>query len=298
MIIKSKKSIDTFGAFSLVGFSALLGLNHVIIKVVNEGLHPIFFCGLRSFLAILFVLLWMFIRKIPIKIDKSNFKNGLLVGLAFTLQFLCLFIALDYTSVIRTSIIYYSMPIWLTIIAHFFIPNDKFTLLKLIGLIISFFGIILIFSSIDRSNITSNVIGDFFALGGAIGWALIIFIAKGTNFSKEKPEMQLLCMLVVSAPILLFISFFFGPVIRDFQIIHIFGILFQSIIIVSASFIFWLWLLSIYPASGVASFAFLTPLFGIFFGWFLLNESLNLSILISAVMVSFGITLINKNNSS
>ncbi len=298
MIIEPKKNIDLFGAFSLIGFSALLGLNHVIIKIVNEGLHPIFFCGLRSLIAIFFVLLWMLIRKTPLKMHKSNIKNGILVGLAFSLQFLCLFIALDYTSVIRTSIIYYSMPIWLTIIAHFFIPDDKFTFLKLIGLIISFLGIIFIFSSTEKSNMTVTIIGDFFALGGAVGWALIIFLAKGTNFSKERPEIQLLSMLIVSAPILLIISFFFGPIIRDFQIIHIFGILFQSIIIVAASFIFWLWLLSIYPASSVASFAFLTPLFGIFFGWFLLNESLDLNILISSVMVSLGITLINKKKSS
>ena len=34
--------IDAFGAISLIGFSVLLGFNQVVIKVVNEGLQPVF----------------------------------------------------------------------------------------------------------------------------------------------------------------------------------------------------------------------------------------------------------------
>jgi drug/metabolite transporter (DMT)-like permease len=56
-----------------------------------------------------------------------------------------------------------------------------------------------------------------------------------------------------------------------------------------------LWLLSIYPASGVASFAFLTPLFGMTFGWFFLNEELNGGIIFSAALVITGIYLINRS---
>ena len=37
-----KDRIDAFGAVSLVGFSLLLGFNQVVIKVVNEGMQPVF----------------------------------------------------------------------------------------------------------------------------------------------------------------------------------------------------------------------------------------------------------------
>ena len=51
IIIGKKEKIDLFGALSLISVSALLGLNHVVIKVVNTELNPVFFAGLRSFLA-------------------------------------------------------------------------------------------------------------------------------------------------------------------------------------------------------------------------------------------------------
>lgn len=293
---KRKEAIDTFGAAALIGFSALLGINHVVIKIVNTGIQPIFFCGLRSAIAAICIMGWMKYKKIPIRFPTKEWKVGILAGVIFALEFLCLFIALDYTTVVRNSIIYYSMPLWLNIMAHFLLPNEKISFIKSFGLILSFMGVTWAFLSkeVGDPNNEASIIGDIFALGGAIGWAAIILMARGTYFSKIAPEMQLLWMVLVSAPILLFSSLFFGEIVRDFQFIHIWGLLFQSIAVVTIGFIFWLWLLSIYPASGVASFAFLSPVFGIFFGWLFLNEALSANIIVAGTLVIIGIYIINK----
>jgi drug/metabolite transporter (DMT)-like permease len=70
--------------------------------------------------------------------------------------------------------------------------------------------------------------------------------------------------------------------------------MFQVIVVVSAGFIFWLWLLSIYPAASVASFSFLTPIFGLTLGWLLLDEPIGPGILGAAALVAAGIILINR----
>ena len=169
-------------------------------------------------------------------------------------------------------------------------------MLKLIGLIVAFSGIIM---SVANSNtdIIFNykyLIGDLLAFLAALFWALLIIVAKSSNFSQETPEMQLLWMVMISGPILTFFSFFLEDPIRDFHIIHIWGVLFQSIIVVAGGFLFWLWLLSKYPASGVASFSFLTPIFTIFFGWLILGEVITTNFLIAAFLVISGLILINK----
>ena len=296
MTAKTKDHIDYFGAVCLVGFSVLLGINHVVIKVVNVGLQPIFFCGLRSLLAAFCIIIWMKYKKIAITFPRADWKVGTLAGTIFAAEFLCLFLALDYTTVIRNAIIYYSMPLWLSILAHFLLPNEKMTRTKLIGLSLAFFGVTWAILSKDGNGKANTLFGDLCALGGAIGWAGIILLARGSSFSRIKPEMQLLWMTLVSAPILIIASLFFGELVREFEYIHILGLLFQSIVVVAIGFIFWLWLLSIYPASGVASFAFLTPIFGMIFGWLILNESLSKNITISACLVIVGIVLINRPN--
>ena len=289
-----KANIDTFGAICLIGFSVLLGINHVVIKVVNSGLQPIFFCGLRSAIAALCILIWMKYKKIPIHFPITDWNIGILAGTIFAAEFLFLFLALDYTTVIRNSIIYYSMPLWLSLLAHFFLPNETITRIKLVGLILAFVGVIWAILSREDTSTDYTIFGDLCALGGAIGWAAIILLARGSSFAQIKPEMQLLWMTLVSTPMLIIVSLFFGDLIREFKFIHLYGLLFQSIIVVAMGFIFWLWLLSIYPASGVASFAFLTPIFGMAFGWLILKEQLSSNVIIAAGLVIIAIYLINK----
>ena len=294
--MEKKTKIDTFGAIALISFSLLLGINHVVIKIVNLGLNPIFFAGIRSFIAFFFIVLWMKLMKKPIVFHRENLVISLLAGLIFALEFLFLFLALDFTTVSRNSIIYYSMPLWLTILLFFTKSNEKISILKFLGLILAFIGVVLSVTNFKINLIlnSQNLIGDILAFLAALFWALLIIIAKNSSFSKVSPEMQLLWMVMVSGPILTIFSLFIEDPIRNFQLIHIWGILFQSIIVVAGGFLFWLWLLSKYPASGVASFSFLTPIFTIFFGWLILSEVMTFDFIIAAFLVISGLILINR----
>jgi len=232
----------------------------------------------------------------PIVFNKENFKISLIAGVIFAFEFLFLFLALDFTSVSRNSIIYYSMPLWLTILLFFTKSNERNSFLKSLGLILAFTGVVISVTNFEIKLIlnSTNFIGDILAFLAALFWAILIIIAKNSNFSKVLPEMQLLWMVMVSAPILTIFSIFIEEPIRDFEIIHIWGVLFQSIIVVAGGFLFWLWLLARYPASGVASFSFLTPIFTIFFGWLILGEVITTNFLIAAFLVISGLILINK----
>ena len=64
--------------------------------------------------------------------------------------------------------------------------------------------------------------------------------------------------------------------------------------VVCIGFLTWFWLLSVYPASRMASFGFLAPLFGVFFGWLILDEHLSLLTMVALVLVGTGIVLVNR----
>jgi len=290
-----KDHIDLFGVVVLVAFSLLLGFNQVTIKVANEGLQPTFFAGLRSAGSALCVWLWLRARGRRLEFPPGTIGYGILIGVIFSVQFTALFAALDLTTVTRVSVILYSMPIWLSLGAHFVLPGERIFRLKAVGLCLAFGG--LCWAIIDRGAGTSgqaSLLGDFAALLGAIGWAAITLIMRTTPLVRVSPEMQNFWQLAVSAPILLFAAPFFGPLIRDLQPVHLWLLAFQIVVITFAAFVFWFWLLTIYPASGVASFSFLSPIFGILLGWLLLGEEVGLSILIAGAMVAAGLVLINR----
>ncbi|MFQ6552060.1 DMT family transporter [Aestuariibius insulae] len=291
--MEKRDSMDAFGAISLIGFSALLGLNQVIIAVVNDGLQPVFFAGLRSAGAMVLLWLWIRLRSGPLTLHPGTAVPGILIGLCFAVEFIFLFVALDLTTVSRTSVIFYTMPVWLAILAHLFIPGERMTPLKVLGLTLALGGAALAILQRPKAG-TASLLGDLFALGGAICWAGIAFIAKATRLREVPAQTQLLWQVAISAPILLLISPLFGELIRDLQPIHLWGLAFQIVVIVTAGFVFWLWLLSIYPASSVASFSFLAPVFGVFLGWWLLDEEVGPVIFAALALVAVGLILINR----
>lgn len=290
--MERKPGIDTFGALALTGFALLLAFNQVVIKVTNGGLQPVFFAGLRSLGAVVFVWLWLRYRNIPLHFPPRALAAGLLTGVLFAGEFLCLFVALDLTTVARSGIIFYSMPLWMAVIAHFATPDDRVSPVKALGLALALGGVALAFA--DRQGGQASIWGDLAALGAAIGWAATAMMAKASPLKQARPEVQLWIQVAVSGPILVLVAPLLGDLVRDLQPIHLWGLAFQIVVVVSAGFIFWLWLLSIYPASGVASFSFLSPVFSVFLGWWLLGETITPGIWGALVLVAAGIVLINR----
>ncbi|MGI3185770.1 DMT family transporter [Nioella aestuarii] len=291
--MERKTSLDMFGMLSLTGFAMLLGINQVAIKLGNTGLQPVFMAGIRSLGALLVLLVWMRLRGVEFRIRPGTVPSGVLMGLLFSIEFSCLFFALDWTTVARTSILFYTMPVWLGFAGHFLLDGDRLTPLKLAGQGLAVLGVAI--AVLDRGGSgEATLLGDALALCAAMCWAGIALLARVAPVSKTRPEMQLFWQLVISAPALLILSLWFGPFIRDFQVYHLGLLIFQIVCVASMGFLFWFWLLSIYPASSVASFSFLTPVLGVVLGWALLGETLGPTILISLVLVCVGLVLINR----
>jgi len=288
-----KDRLDAFGFTALLGVALLLAANQIIVKLVNVGLQPVFFAGLRSALAVVFVGLWLWWRGRPPVLTRADLGAGLLIGTVFAVEFLFLFTALDLTAVGRASVIFYSMPIWLAIMAHFGLPGERITALKAAGLVLAFAGTALAILSRGQGA-GGSLAGDLCALGAAFGWAGTAYLARASRLRHVGAEMQLFWMVLVSAPLLLLAAPFFGPLIRELQPVHLVGLLFQASVVVAGGFILWLWLLGTYPAATVASFSFLTPVFALFLGWVLFDEVLTLSLLGAAILVAGGIVLINR----
>ena len=289
-----KDSIDLFGASTLLVLMIILALNQVVIKVGNDGFSPVFGAGLRSIIGFLIVFTWMRVRGFELELPRTTWPAMTVFASLFTVEFIFLFIALDYTTVVRVSVIFYSMPVWMALIGHFVLPGDRVTIVKALGLAIAFGGVVVALTARGDALAGGSLIGDLLALAAAFCWAGIVLCAKGTNVSLLRPEMQLMTQLLVSGIILTAISPLFGPLIRELAPIHFAAIGFQALFVASGGFLFFLYLLKVYPASSVASFSFLTPVFGVWFGWALLDEPISFAVFAALIMVAVGLIFINK----
>lgn len=288
-----KDRLDGTGFAALLAVTLLLAFNQIIVKYVNQGIQPVFFAGLRSALAVVFVGVWLWHRGLLDRVRLADLGPGLLIGALFAAEFLALFLALDLTTVGRSALIMYSMPVWMGFLAHFFLPGERTTPLKAAGLVLAFAGTAWAILSKNASG-NPSLLGDLCALVAAWGWAGTAFVARKSRLRAAGPEAQLFWMVLISAPLLLIAAPFFGPLLRDIQPVHWFWLVFQAGVVVAGGFVTWLWLLSVYPTSTVASFSFLTPILAIVLGHMIFDEVLSPSLIGAAALVSFGIVLVNR----
>ena len=291
--MERKDHIDGFGATALVVFAAVLGFNQVVIKVVNDGLQPVFAAGLRSAGAMVLLFFWMKWRGIAVSNGDTRVRDGLLMGTLFAVEFVFLFIALDLTTVVRTSVIFYSMPVWTALLAHLLLPSERMTGVKAAGLALAMAGVA--WAMLDRpAGGEASLLGDVLALAAAFCWTAIALLARVSSFARLPAEMQLFWQVSVSAVLLLAVAPFFGPFVRDFVPLHAWAFAFQVVVVVTGAFLAWFWLLKIYPAAGVASFGFLAPVFGVGLGALILGEAVSVSLIGALGLVVVGLILINR----
>ncbi len=296
--MERKPSIDSFGAIVLVLFSALLGLNQALVKLVNAGMNPVFQAGLRSACAFVPVLIFALLMRRRLSVTDGSLWPGIAAGILFALEFTMVFIGLDYTSVARASVLFYTMPVWVAVGAHFLIPGEVLTKRRTLGLGLACVGVVV--ALLVNADPVSNkaLTGDLLCLTASVLWAVIALLARTTGLSKSSPEMQLLYQLAVSAPLLIFGALWIGETWREPTAL-IYGIFsFQVLVVVSIGFLSWFWVLSVYPAADMAVYSFLAPVFGVVFGYVILGESIGWNVLAALVLVSIGIALVNARSNS
>lgn len=278
-----------------IALCMIWGLGQVATKVGNSGISPVWQAALRSIGAALLLSGWIFWRRIPLREQGETIPAGIFVGILFAIEFVCLFIGLVYTTAVRAVLMLYAAPFFVALGAHFFVPGDRFTRQKVIGLTAAFAGLVIAFG--DRIGAAGDdaLIGDLLCLAAAVFWAATTIIIKTSTLRRAPAELTLLYQLGVSAVVMVALSYAFGEpgVFAPSTIVWV-ALAFQTVIIACATYLIWFWLVAHYRATTLHAFTFLTPLFGVLAGAVLLDEPIGVSLVIALALIASGIVLVNR----
>jgi drug/metabolite transporter (DMT)-like permease len=286
--------VDAFASATVVLVFLCWGLNQVAIKVTNIGLQPVFQSGLRSLLGTLLVVLWCRLRRIPLNVNDGTLPAGVLAGLLFALEFTLIYVALDYTTVARGIVLVYFAPVVVAVGAHFLIPRERLTAIRIVGLVAAFAGVAVAFS--DKLSLPNPraLLGDVLCILAAIVWGATTLVIKTTRLNRAPAEKVLVYQLAVSAPVMLALAPFFGPLIRQVDWLVGAAFLYQVVVVVAASYVAWFWLLARYPAAQLSTFTFLSPIIAVILGALLLSEPVTPRLVVALVLVAGGIFLVSR----
>jgi drug/metabolite transporter (DMT)-like permease len=281
-------------AVLLVVLCAAWGFAQVTMKWGGEGISPLVQAGLRSALAIPFILLWCRLRGVTIFRQDGTLPAGLLAGLLFSAEFWAIFRALELTSAARVVVLLYTAPFFAVIGAHVLVPGDRLTRRKLAGIVIAFASVPVLFA--DRLGVPADgaMLGDLIGLASGIFWGGTMVTIKATGLTRIASERTLLYQLAVSS-LLIPLGYAVGEAGVFAPTPRVLGSLaFQVLGIAVVSYLAWFWLVKRHAASSFAPFLFLTPAFGVGCGWLLLGEAVTPALLASLLLVGAGIWVINR----
>jgi drug/metabolite transporter (DMT)-like permease len=292
----TRQALDTRAITLMAVLCAIWGMQQVVLKATAADIAPIMQIALRSGAAASLVGLVMGWRGERMNLRDGTLRPGVVVGLLFGLEFLLVAEGLRHTSASHMVVFLYTAPVFAALGLHWKLPAERLGALQWLGIALAFGGIAFVFlgRSTPASAVPANGLwGDFLGLLGGIVWAATTVLIRSSSLSKAPATQTLLYQLIGAFVLLLAGAFATGQARFNPTPLVWASLAFHTLVVSFASFLVWFWLLRSYLATRLGVFSFLTPLFGMVFGAWLLKEPMELRFLLGAVPVMIGIVLVS-----
>lgn len=275
----------------------VFSLQQVGIKAAALDAPPILQIALRSGIAATLVGILMLARKEKGALINSSWRPGIAVGVLFAFEFLFLGEGLRYTSAAHAVVFLYTGPIFAALGLHLKLPSERLEPFQWLGIALAFAGIAIAFflggePSFD-AEIRNALLGDFLCIAAGMSWGATTVVIRCTSLSSAPATRTLLYQLIGAFVILLGAAVMLGQMSFNPTPMAIGNLVFQSMIVSFAGYLAWFGLLRRYLASRLGVFSFMTPLFGVVLGAWLLNERIRPSFLAGAGFVLIGIVFVS-----
>jgi drug/metabolite transporter (DMT)-like permease len=293
-----KTRLDALAVLLLVGCCLLWGLNQVATKVTLVEIPPLTQAAARSLGAALLVALWARWRGIALWQRDGTTRGGLLAGLLFAVEFGCIFVGLQFTTASRMVVFIYLAPFVVALGMPFISRAERLNGRQVAGLLAAFGGVVWAFSEgfVRPAAGPRQWLGDALGITAALLWGLTTLVLRASRLSSAAPEKTLLWQLGVSGAALTLAALVGGESMVGMPSANaLLPLAFQTVVVTFASYLVWFWLMRHYPATRLASFTLLTPIFGLLAGVLLLNEPVTPRLLVALAAVALGIALVNRS---
>lgn len=298
----SRQPIDALAMGLMLTLCMLWGLQQVAMKATAPDMSPLMQVALRSGIAALLVGALMAWRGERMSLRDGTFWPGVVVGGLFALEYLLVGVGMQLTSASHMVVFLYTAPLFAALGLHWKLPSERLKRLQWLGIGVAFGGIVLAFSGHAGGAQAAGpapvnmLLGDLLGLLGGAAWGATTVVLRSTRLGQAPATQTLLYQLVAAALLLLPAAVFMGQANINPTSLVWGNLAFQAVVISFASFLLWFWLLTKYMASQLGVFSFLTPMFGVAFGVWLLGEPLEPRFVAGAALVLAGVLLVSGHS--
>jgi drug/metabolite transporter (DMT)-like permease len=290
------KEAKTTDIFLLLILGAIWGSSFFNIKIATYSYEPYTLALIRVVLATVPMLAVASFYRVKIQAFSKNWKIYALVGLCnLTIPFSLIAIGTNKVDSYLAAMLMSTTPITGSILAHFFIKDEKITFFKSVGIILGFSGILLLFFDkliINESNylfVLVIILGStFYSISGIL---ILKKLKKSGNINVTTSTLIWSVITLLPLSFILEDPFKSTPTLESTLSLIYLGV-------VATGFAWWL-RFKILAKNGIVfqtQVTYLIPIFGVIFGALILNEQITWKVLASLIIIMSGIYIVKKNN--
>jgi drug/metabolite transporter (DMT)-like permease len=287
--------LEIFLLFSLASF--IWGSTWLGIRASLESLSPMFSAGFRFSLASAFIFSIVKYRGIKFQTDGISVKLYLMMGFfSFTIPFGLVYWAEQFVPSGLASVLFAVYPFFVLLFSHLFIPSESIGIYRVIGIILGFTGILIIFSDNIGGDISSYLVGMLAIVLSGILQAFMAVMIKKHGHHLNPLSMNFFPMAIAGFSMILL-----GILQEDFpnlkfDINGIASVLYLAFFGSVVTFTSYYWLLKRVNVVILSLMAFITPIIALILGWFVYNEQLSTRHFWGSIIVLTGLLWANLGN--
>jgi drug/metabolite transporter (DMT)-like permease len=298
--MSAHRTIDTGKKSGLTGLTLLgvalflilvWGSAFTMIGVAVRTLSPEWLVAYRMMVGTLLVLVYSHAighRLPPIK-DKRWLWYAVMAVTGASLPFVLIANGQKTVDSGLTAILVGTMPLITIVLAHFF-TTEKLTPMKLIGFLMGFVGIVVLFLPTDLSlSLVADWQAQLLILGGSVCYAVTTIVASRTPETPSPVGAAMLLMMSAGLSTVWASSVSGPPPMPDMTaLLCILGLGLGSTAVATVTF---LWVIDVAGPSIMARINYFVPICSVILGVILLNEALDWRIFVALFVILLGVVV-------
>lgn len=275
------------------------GTTWIFIKIgLDEGLPPLTFAAARFVLALIILAFIIFFGKIPLPVNKRQWKLLALTGvMQFSINYSLVFWSEQYISSGLAAVLQAMIMVFGLVLAWVHLPNERITGIKIAAVTLGICGVAIIFieqlqinSVLAFAGCIAIVVGAYAAAHGSI-----LVKAHGGNLHPATLVFgQMICGIL---PIIIYALTVEGnPLALNWSWKAVVSVLYLTIFGTITAFWLYYWLLNKIESTKAMMISLVTPLIAVIVGRIFLDEQLPLKIFFGGLLIlaSIGLIVIKK----
>ena len=288
------RQVGAAAVASAVLIAAMWGGNIVGTKITLEAFPPVWNAFFRMLFGLPVLLIWARYDTVRLWPQSGEWRPLMLLGGLFGIQIILLNHSIQLTSAAYSAVLVNASPILTSAIAHFVVPGDRLSRMRMLGLSIAFAGVISVLAGRPEERFApAPLLGNGLSLVTAalIGVRMVYTQRLVQRMNSTK---AIVWQVSFALPVFLAVAALTEPelLVGPATPRVLAAFLYCSWGVVGIAFILWVRLLERHPPGLISVFVFPTPLFGVLFSALLFGERINPALAVGVAAVAAGVLLV------